>query len=151
MGFSVSGSWVLIFVGTFAAFGTLYSTTANTAEDYQDAREFQRSHLQEIQGTDVSITAVSLADGVGCGVNVSVENTGETTLDLNETDLLYDNDYQTGWQSSARIEGDGSTDIWRPGQTLSISDDDLLAAPDRIKFVSGPGIADTAEVTGLLC
>jgi len=151
MGFSVSGSWVLLFVGTFAAFGTLYSTTANTAEQYEDNREFQREHLAEIQGTALSITSVSLADGVSCGVNVSVENTGETTLSIDETDLLYDNEYQVGWQSNAEVNGDGSTDIWRPGQTLSISDDDLLEAPDRIKVVSGPGVADTTEVTGLLC
>ena len=151
MGFSVSGSWVLLFVGTFAAFGSLYSATANTTEHYTDARDFQRNHLAEIQGTDVSITSVSLADGVGCGVNVTVENTGETTLDSNETDLLYDNDYQAGWQSSAQIEGDDSTDIWEPGQTLSISDDDMLEAPNRIKVVTGPGVADTAEVTGLQC
>jgi len=151
MGFSVSGSWVLIFVGTFAAFGSLYSTTANTAEDYADARELQHQHLEEIQGTALSIRSVSLADGVSCGVNVSVENTGETTLDINETDLLYDNEYQVGWQSAAEVDGDDSTDIWRPGQTLSINDDDLLEAPDRIKLVAGPGVADTVEVTGLRC
>lgn len=151
MGFAVSGSWILIVVGTLVAFGSLYSTTANTAEHYQEAREFQQDHLQQIQGTDVSIASVSLLDNAGCGVNVTVVNTGQTTLDLNETDLLYDNTYRTGWQSAAEIDGDRSTDIWRSGQTLSITDDTLSEAPDRIKFVSGTGIADTTEVSGLQC
>lgn len=151
MGFSVSGSWVLIFVGTFIAMGSLYTTVSNTAEQYQEVRDFQRTHLEGIQGTDVAITSVTLLDGVSCGVNVTVENVGERTLDLNESDLLYDNEYQVGWQSGAEIDGDGSTDIWAPNQTLVITDDALLSAPDRIKFVSGPGVADTAEVSGLLC
>lgn len=151
MGFSVSGSWVLILVGTLAAFGSLYSAAANTAEHYEESRQLQQDHLQQIQGTDVSIASVSLVDGVSCGVNVTVENTGETTLDLNETDLLYDNGYQVGWRADAEIDGDGNTDIWRPGQTLSITDDGLLSAPDRIKIVTGSGVADTTEVAGLLC
>jgi flagellar protein FlaF len=151
MGFGVSGSWVLIFVGTLAAFGSLYSTTANTAEHYEETWTLQQDHLQQIQGTDVSIGSVSLVDGVNCSVDVTVENTGVTTLDLTETDLLYDNTYQVGWQAAAEIDGDNSTDIWRPGQTLSITDNNLSSAPDRIKFVSGPGVADTAEVRGLQC
>lgn len=151
MGFGVSGSWVLIFVGTLAAFGSLYSTTANTAEQYQEIREFQQHHLQQIQEADVEIESVSLVDGGNCSVNVTVENTGETTLDLTEADLLYDNAYQNGWQAAAEIDGDNSTDIWRPGQTLSITDENLSSAPDRVKFVSGPGVADTTEVSGLSC
>ena len=146
MGFSVSGSLVVVLLGLFVALGAFYGSFSNTVERVTAAERDQLDRLDRVQHTDVAVDSVSLLSGVDCGLEVSVTNTGESKLDLNRTDLLYDNEYRTGWRSGATVEGDGSTDVWLPGETVTITTDGLPVAPERIKVVSGPGVADVREV-----
>ena len=151
MGFSVSGSMVLVLLGLFIGLGTFYGSFSNAAEQLADAENDHRQRLDRVQHTDVAIDSVSLLSGVDCGVEITANNTGERRLGLNRTDLLYDNEYRTGWRNGATIGGDADTEIWLPGEQLTITTDDLLVAPDRIKLVTGPGVADTTEVSELTC
>lgn len=152
MGFSVSSSFAVIAFGMFVATSALYGATANAAEDRQDARTDQQLHRETIADTSINITSTTVLT-TGCGVEVAVNNTGSTTLVVNETDLLVDGEYRTGWEADATVDGDADTDLWHPGEQLVISvTEGVSEAPDRVKVVTGPGVAATERIEGgVLC
>lgn len=150
MGFSVSTSFAVIFFGTLVAFGGVYTVTANSVEQVQDARHQQEQQLHSTQETAINVTSTELlGSGSGCGVDVTVTNNGSTTLSIEETDILVDGIYQSGWADAATVDGDSGTDIWLPGQALSVQlTDGIDTPPSRVKVVTGSGVAATAFPDG---
>ena len=152
MGFSVSGSLVVVLLGLFIALGVYYGSVSNVMERVTDARAAQQDHTDLIHDATLNITSLSVVTSPSCGVELEVNNTGSATLLLNDTDLLLDNEYRTNWQSDATVDGEttGSkpdTDLWLPGERVTVQETGLDAAPRSVKVVSGPGVADTREVT----
>ena len=161
MGFSVSGSFAIIAVGTFIAVGIFYGAASNGAELVTESQSDAFDDRLEQQNTAINITN---ATWVSAGILFPTEtlvfeinNTGSTALHINETDYVVENDFVT--HSEVRQNGDESvlgegadTDLWLPGETLhvEIQDSPVLSTdcPQRVKVISGPGIADSAEVTG---
>ncbi|MFB6164984.1 MAG: hypothetical protein ABEJ31_07480 [Haloarculaceae archaeon] len=147
MGFSVSGSFALLTIATVLALGGFYATTANVVERVTGATQAQQTHLRAAQETAIAVGNVTA--NPTCGVRFNVTNVGDRRLSLNDTDLLVDGVYRTGWQAGATVDGDAATDLWLPGQRLSINvTTGLDAARDRLKLVTGPGVARIAYVTG---
>ena len=144
MGFSVSGSAAVIFVAAFIGFGMFYSAAANGFERVNDAREDQRDRLLDQQNTDISVVSATWNNSDD-NLVVTVDNTGSETLSVEETDLLVDNDYQTGYDTT--VDTDPSTDIWASQEQLEITVTSFTSGPDRVKVVTENGIADTAEVS----
>jgi flagellar protein FlaF len=142
MGFSVSGSAALIFVAAFIGFGMFYSAAANSAEMVNDAREDRSDRQLERTNTAIQITTVNY-DSTNEYLNVTVENTGSTELSVSDVDVLVDNSYQTGYRSA--VEGDTTTDLWLPRETLAINTT-VSPRPDGVKIVTGPGVAATGVV-----
>lgn len=151
MSFSVSGSFVIVLLGVFIAAGTVYATLWNTGERLADAEADQRDRLDRLQGTSIAVDSVGLISTVDCGVEIVATNEGETTLALNRTDLLLDNAYESGWRTDAELDDEtgstvSSTDLWFPGEQLRINASGLDAAPERVRLVTGPGVADSTGV-----
>lgn len=156
MGFSVSTSFAVIALGTLAALGGVYAATTNGVERVQDATQAQQERIGTVHETAINISTADLLDlGLtGCGVELAVNNTGRTELSVNDTDLLVDGRYQTGWEDDATVDGDADTDVWLPGEQLSVNVTSGLAddRPDRVKVVTGSGVAASRPVTGgILC
>ena len=152
MGFSVSGSLVVVLLGLFIALSVYYGSVSNAMERVNDARLAQHEHSHGIHDADLNITSLSVVTSPSCGVELEVNNTGSTELMLNDTDLLLDNEYRPDWQADAVVDGETTgdepdTDLWLPGERVSIDETGLDAAPRSVKVVSGPGVADTREVT----
>jgi len=145
MGFSVSGSAAIIFVAAFIGFGMFYSATANGFERVNDAREDQRDRLLDQQNTDISLVSATWNSSGNDNLVVTVDNTGSETLSVEETDLLIDNDYRTGYATS--VDGDSSTDIWASQERLEITVTSLSSQPNRVKVVTENGIAETMVVS----
>jgi len=153
MGFSVSGSLVVVLLGLFVALSAYYGSVSNAGERLHDARSAAQDRADRIAGSDIDITGLSVLTDPSCGVRVEVNNTGSTELLVSDTDLLLGNSYRTGWAADAVVDGtaNGSepgTDLWLPGERLTIEASDLVAAPRSVKVVSGPGVAARREVTG---
>ncbi|WP_436929777.1 flagellin [Halosimplex halobium] len=151
MGFSVSGSLVVVLLGLFVALSAFYGSVSNAGERVAEARDAAADRADRIAGADIAITGVDVLSDP-CGVRVAVNNTGSTKLLLSDTDLLLDNGYRTGWAGAAVVDGtaNGSepgTDLWLPGERLTVEETGLDAAPRSVKVVSGPGVAATREVT----
>lgn len=156
MGFSVSGSLVVVLLGLFIALSAFYGSASNALERVHDAGSAHTERMERIHEGALNITEVSLLSDATCGVRVRVNNTGSTAFDLNETSLLFGNDYRTGWQAGATVDGDTidsepGTDLWLPTEQVTIEQDGLGEAPDSVKVVSSHGIADTKEVSDLIC
>ena len=92
MGFGVSGSTAVIFLGVLIASGTLYTTTAGTAEQVTEARDTEGEELLDRRNTVIDVTAVVYNTTSGT-LNVTVTNNGSTTLSVEDTSLLVDNEY----------------------------------------------------------
>ncbi|WP_436906972.1 flagellin [Halosimplex marinum] len=153
MGFSVSGSLVVVLLGLFVALSAFYGSVSNAGERVAEARDAAADRADRIAGSDIAITGVSVFTTPSCGIRVEVNNTGSTKLLLSDTDLLLGNQYRTGWAGDAVVDGavngsEPNTDLWLPGEQLTVEQSDLDAAPRSVKVVSGPGVAATREVTG---
>ncbi|EMA34400.1 flagellar protein F [Haloarcula japonica] len=145
MGFSVSGSAAIIFVAAFIGFGMFYSATANSFERVNDAREDQRDRLLDQQNTDISLVSATWNESGNDNLVVTVDNTGSETLSVEATDLLVDNDYHTGYDTT--VDTDSSTDIWASQERLEITVSSLSSQPDRVKVIAENGIAETMVVS----
>lgn len=154
MGFSVSGSAVVILMGLMIGVSTYYAATTNAMERITDARDDHREHVAEVQATNVDITSAEFEDGPD-ELRVTVNNTGEVALWLGETDLLVNNSYQTGWRTSASLFTGTSTvtgtSLWQPGEELTITvqwDNEAIGGqPERVQVATAVGVADATEVT----
>lgn len=143
MGFSVSGSAAIIFVAAFIGFGMFYSASANSLEQISDARDDQRDTLLEQQNTAITVTDVTYNQTAG-SLNLTVENTGSTELDLEDVDVLVDNTYRSGYRTA--VEGDTSTNLWLAQQTLVVNVTGTPSQPERVKVVTGPGVEATETI-----
>ncbi|MFC7142292.1 flagellin [Halosimplex aquaticum] len=155
MGFSVSGSLVVVLLGLFIALGAYYGSVSNAMERVTEAREDRTDRVDRVHGTAIEITSISLLTDATCGVQVRINNTGDTKLLVPDTDLLLDNDYRAQWDDTV-VDGtvngtEPNTKLWFPGERLTIEESGLDTAPRSVKVVSGPGVADSQEVSTLSC
>ncbi|MFC6825913.1 fla cluster protein FlaF [Halopelagius fulvigenes] len=143
MGFGVSGSTAIIFLGVLICTGTLYTAAAGTAEQLTDAEEENHERLLDRRNTEIDIFNATYNTSDGNGVVILVNNTGSTTLSVRDTTVLADNEYQNV-SASTYVEGDRDTDLWAPGETLRI---DLATDASRVKIVTETGVSDSHTVT----
>jgi flagellar protein FlaF len=153
MGISVSASTAVVFLGVFIAAGTLYPAVSNGVEQVTTAQQQQGDRVLAQQNTDIDVTNATYNTTTG-KLRVNVTNTGTTTLDVPETNVLVDgapnsteNDFTTS------IAGDTDTTVWLPGETLNVSVDPGDAGtsgetpPARIQVVVEYGVSDGRTVT----
>jgi flagellar protein FlaF len=144
MGFSVSGAAAIVFAGMLLSFGVFYAATANSFERVSEAERGETDRIVDSRNTAIDITLVERDDTTE-RLTVHVNNTGAEGLTVNGTDFLVDNDYATGWQGNATVNGDGETDLWLPGERLNITIRQS-ATPSRVKLATERGVADAAGV-----
>lgn len=137
MGFGVSGSTAVIFLGVLIASGTLYTATAGTAEQVVDARDAESEELLDRRNTAIDVTEV-VHNNSSSTLNVTVANDGTTGLSVDDTSLLVDNEYVL--PNATAVDGDATTDVWAPDARLVFTVD-TDTTPDRVKVVAENGIA----------
>lgn len=143
VGFSVSGSFAILVLASFIAFGMLHTASANTFERVSDATKETYDDELDMRNTVIDIVHV---DDDGNTLDVNVTNNGTTALTVNDTDLIVDNVYQRPDDSDVEVqvvENPGSQ-LWLPGQTLAFTVTSP-GTPSRVKVVTEYGVAD-AEV-----
>ncbi|WP_049987673.1 hypothetical protein [Halobellus rufus] len=150
MGFGVSGSTAVIFLGVLIASGTLYTAAAGSAEQISEAREEHDEDLLDRRNTDLEVTNAVYNDSTDA-LEIDVENTGTTTLSVNGTSVLVDNVHQVQFSTTVESDSgsDADTDVWGAGQTLVI-DVTVDTTPDRVTVVAENGVAasnSTIEVS----
>lgn len=147
MGFSVSGATVVVLVGLMVSVGTLYPVLEDDRERYTGAQDAHEGRALDRQNTalavqNVTYTNASELPGSEDRLDVTVRNTGTTTLSVDETDLLVDGVYTVPNVTS--VEGDATRNTWAGGQslTLTVRYPSTTAAPNRVVVVTEHGVAD---------
>ncbi|WP_327052573.1 fla cluster protein FlaF [Halomicrococcus gelatinilyticus] len=139
MGFSVSGSTAILFIAMFVSFGVMYTASYNGFERVSDAKGEEMDQMLTQRNTELNITDTSYSGG---NLTVTVNNTGSTSLDIEDTDVLVNGSYVTDSDIEARdVDGDVNTTLWLPGETLTVKVN--VASPARVKIVTTAGVADT--------
>ncbi|RDI70759.1 fla cluster protein FlaF [Halopelagius longus] len=144
MGFGVSGSTAIIFLGVLICTGTLYTAAAGTAERLTEAEQENHERLLDQRNTGIDIFNATYNTSDGNGVVIRANNTGSTTLSVRDTTVLADNEYQDVSGNNTYVDGEMNTDLWAPGETLRI---DLGTNASRVKLVTETGVSDTRTVT----
>lgn len=144
MGFGVSGSTAIIFLGVLICTGTLYSAAAGTAEQLTDAEQANHERLLERQNTGIDIFNATYNESGEKLLVIRTNNTGSTTLSVDDTTLLTENEYKNVSPSNAYVDNDQTTDLWMPGETLRI---ELSTNASRVKLVTETGVSDSRTVT----
>lgn len=145
MGFSVSGATALLLVAFLLSFGAFYTASTGAFSQVQDAQTDQTDRTVETINTEIGIDSAKYNESGDQNLNITVNNTGASTLQLNDTSLLVDGNYVSDWQDAASIDGDSSSYLWLPQETLNIS---VSRSPDpqRVKIVTEYGVAATEVV-----
>jgi len=146
MGFSISGSAAIIFVGMFVAFGMWHTAASASFERVTDAQKASTDSVLETRNTALNVTNATYSAGAN-ELLVNVTNAGTSQLRLANVDLVVDGEYVADWQSGATVAGASGTGLWLAGERLSITLTGVATQPDRVKVVTGTGVAATAEVT----
>ena len=158
MGFSVSGSFAVLVVSAFIAFGAFHGALSDGFDRVSDAQRIAYDDRLDGQNTAIDVTRAEYetrADPLENLLTVEVENTGATTLSVNATDVVVDNRYFAHDEFDVeRVEGDAMTGLWQPGETYHVeinetvlsSELELPLDPQRVKIVVGPGVPDSREV-----
>ena len=149
MGFSVSAATAVIFAGLFLALGIFYPAMVNSYERVQAADADQADRALEQANTDIRLDDTSTSGGGG-GINslqVTLTNNGSTSLTVSETDLLINGTYIQRSELGTEVDGDSTTDLWLPGETLDITyDPSGTFSADRIRVVTEHGVAVSEDV-----
>ncbi len=144
MGFSTSGSLLVIFFGLLIALGSMYAAISSTGEALADGVSDQSERIDTVHETDITIVTATWEDD---SFEFTTENTGVTTIPVDELTVLVDGEYQpTEEFDEVTVDGDDST-IWKPGTDLTVAGE--TAEPERVKLITDIGIsvAGPVEVT----
>lgn len=144
MGFSVSGSVAIIFIGVLIAFGVMFPTIMDSSQQLGDARSEQSDRLLEQQNTEIIIQNATYDSGAN-ELTVNVTNNGTVSLDINETDFLVDGEYRVVGGTDSSIDGDTTTEVWLPGEKLVVTITSVTSTPSRVKVVTENGVSDYTE------
>ncbi|MFB6233082.1 MAG: hypothetical protein ABEH61_02370, partial [Haloarculaceae archaeon] len=128
MGFSISAATALIFASLFLAFGIFYPAMANGYERVEDADAAKADRDLKQAQTDIELVKSSnktTGNDDLKTLNITVDNTGQTTLTVDEVDLLVDGNYiawshDTNKPVRSTVDGDVDTNLWLPNETLVI-------------------------------
>lgn len=147
MGFSVSGSAAIVFIGLIVAAGIAIPAVVGSFGSMASAQGQQTDRGVETLNTDIEIrnTTYNATDDE---LDVRLANTGSTTLSVNETSVLVDGTIPPAGDVTTDVEGNTDADLWLPGETLNVTVSNVDPEPNRVKIVTGNGIAETAEVGG---
>ncbi|MFB6105672.1 MAG: fla cluster protein FlaF [Halobacteriaceae archaeon] len=138
----MSATVAVLLVAGLVSFGTFYAATTNGQERLRDARHATAESLLRQRNTAVEMRTASY-NATSDTLTAVVTNNGSTTLRLNDTDVLVDNDYETN--ATLTVRGAAGSRLWTPGETLEVAVRQN-ATPSRVKVVTGPGVAVTGVV-----
>jgi flagellar protein FlaF len=137
VGFGVSGSTAVIFLGVLIASGTFYTAAAGSAEQITDAHDDESEDLLDRRNTAIDVTSV-LYNESSSNLSIEVSNTGTTALSVEDTTLLVNNSHVV--PDTTSVDGDFETDVWAAGQTLTLNVTNT-SPPEDVKVVAENGIA----------
>jgi flagellar protein FlaF len=147
VGFSVSGSAAIIFIGVIVAAGVAIPSLVGSFGSLAGAQGEQVDRGVEALNTEFEIGS-AVYDSGNTTLELQLNNTGSTTLSVNGTSVLVDGVIPSAGTVTTEVDGDTDTDLWLPGGTLTVTIEDVETEPARVKIVTENGIAETTTEFG---
>lgn len=157
MGVSVSASTAIIVAGLFFAFTAFYPVAANSFDRVSDAEHGMHERALEQQNTEFTVTNTTYNTTTNT-LTMTAANDGAIGLVASDATLVVGNEYVDVGGSSANttVDGDGDTDLWLGGETLTIEVDEttlnttVTGGETRVVLVVESGVRDAATVTEVI-
>lgn len=147
MGFSVSGSAAIVFVGLMIAAGIAVPSLIGSFGGLAGAQGEQIDRGVDAANTEFEVWTATY-NGTADTLEIRLNNTGSTTLSVNDTTVLVDGEIPAGGSVNTAVDGDGGAGLWLPGETLRITVEGIEQEPERAKIVAENGIAETTTGFG---
>ena len=143
MGFSTSGSLLVIFFGLLIALGSIYAATSTAGSVLTDGMTEQSERIDTIHDTDIEL-ATATWNETDDTLAVTTANTGARTIAVDDLTVLIDGEYEpVNTFDEVTVDGEEST-IWEPQTNVSLTK--TTDEPERIKLVTDIGISVTSPV-----
>lgn len=143
MGFSVTVSNVILFVGLLAAGTTLVSAVFNASNEVTEAEQTDWKLQADYAHTSIDITSATWANGPKT-VTITVKNMGSTTLDADMVTIIVDGVYKT--PSSITVDGDSSQRHWAPTQNAVFVVGGFTSKPRIAMVATEQGVTNSESV-----
>lgn len=140
MGFSVTAGHVILLVALLGAASAASSHYWSTSERLDEARRVQAEHQAEVAQTNLTLASDPIWYAGNSTYLVFATNVGSTTLRVSELEFLVDGALATSF-GTLDVDGDSSTDLWLPGETLAARILSVSSEPSRFALVAGNGAA----------
>ncbi|MFB6311107.1 MAG: CARDB domain-containing protein [Salinirussus sp.] len=137
MGFSVSGTAVIVLTALLVAFGMWSTAAANSLEQVTESHHDAADRQLERTNTAVAISSASQS---GSTVSFNIENEGTVSWYVSEIDVIVDGTYKSDWTVG------GSSNLIRPGQSRGVRVG-VSGTADRVKVVTPTGPSAVSEVS----
>ena len=140
MGFSVSGSTVIILIGCLIAFSAAFTVATDSLDRVSTAQDDRADRLLDRQNSAIEIGDVEPSGEENDSLTLSVTNTGSTALSIDRTDLLVDGEYSGEKPTIVGADGKtkSETNLWLPGDTLQY---ELSDGAERVRVVTEHGVS----------
>lgn len=145
MGFSTSAAVAVLSIGFLISVGLLYPAVEQSVQDVSEATDTREDRMLDTRNSDIVLHQATYNSTTDV-LDVTVNNTGTVTMDVEATDLLVDGGIATN--RSTYVDGVADRELWVAGEQLRIEGRDVTTAPDRVVVVTGTGIERaTTEIT----
>ena len=142
MGFSVSGSAAIVFVGVIVAAGIAIPPLVGSFGALVGAQGEQVDRGIDALNTGFETDSATYDDGEDELV-LDLLNTGSTTLSVDGTSVLLDGEIPASEDVTTEVDGDPEAGLWLPGETLTVTVEGIEEEPNRVKIVTENGVAET--------
>jgi archaellum component FlaF (FlaF/FlaG flagellin family) len=135
MGFSVSATFTVFFIAFLAIGSSIYCAIYNTFNSISNSIVDQHKMMVDAKQTAIAIIDITVTGkSRDHNLELTVENTGSTTLDPSKLSILIDGVLQVNTLASG---------AWFPKNTITISFQHLSSSIEnhRIKIVTENGIS----------
>ncbi|XGI83119.1 hypothetical protein ACEU6E_07495 [Halorutilales archaeon Cl-col2-1] len=142
MGFSVSASTAIIFIGVLIAANSVYGAWTYSQKQLETARDDEAHDLLEKRQTSVEVISTSYSSATDT-LTVNTSNTGETSLSASKTTAILDGEYSPKETVTVKnsFGNEKNSNLWLPGDYLVVNVSSTTD-PTRVKLSTENGISD---------
>ncbi|WP_247731197.1 flagellin [Halovivax limisalsi] len=142
MGFSTSAATVILFIGLFVAIGIAFPAFETAYDRQTEAFDDREDRALDVRNT--AIEANASYNETADELTVNATNVGSTTISVEDMDLLVDGAYVVESNYTTVVGSDGTErSLVQPGERVQLTVSNVTEPPDRVKVVTGLGVAET--------
>lgn len=143
MGFSVSASTIIIFIGLVVSAGMLYGAWDYSQDTLTEGEEIKNQLHIDKQQTDIEILGETV-EHIDQYLVFDAYNDGNAEHSLEHVSVVIDGEIKDGMVNEVFVKGHDDSGVWLPGDTIHMNVT-VEETPDRIVLIVDNGVKDILE------